>query len=357
MCAFHGHHTHVPHSSCCWCVSYSATVVYIHSYYSNNVLYDVEVHQLLTIYFLVFKLVNRLWSKDELLNMTYRKKKGTPLPNERLLDQVLLLLLTVNKNENNAALCYLEPLTGHTEIYKYMDRVDTGIQTQHAIYLIGKYGACPAAVRKITPGSGIGGATTAPNLAFSCFKNLNAIIGMGVACGVEEKVEICDVLVANKVNNYDEARLQEGGILNRGLALPTSDLLLQIFGQSVNWPGDDIKKRLEECGLSKPTIKQGIILSGPYLIDNKVIKKKLIQNFASQAIGIEMEAAYLFKAAQGVAIHMTIVKAVCDFGDGKKDKLFQPTAALLAANCVKTYFNDQQVVKMLYRNPGTYIQC
>ena len=311
---------------------------------------------MLTIYFLVLKLVNRLWSEDELHDMGYGKKKIISLPNEQLLDQVLLLLLTVNKNEENAALCYLEPLTGHTEIYNYMHRVDTGIQTQHAIYLIGKYGACPAAVTQIKPGSGIGGATTAPNLAFSCFKKLNAIIGMGVACGVEKYVKICDVLVADKVNNYDEARLQEGGILNRGLALPTSDLLSKIFRQSMmNWPDDDIKERLEECGLPKPKIKQGIILSGPYLIDNKFIKKNIIQNFAAEAIGLEMEAAYLFKAAQGVPIHMTIVKAVCDFGDGQKNKHFQPTAALLAANCVKTYFSDQQVVKMLHRNPGTYV--
>lgn len=284
----------------------------------------------------------------------YGKKKISPLPNEQLLDHVLLLLLTVNKNEDNAALCYLEPLPGHTEIYRYMDRVDTGIQTQHAIYLIGKYGACPAAVRQIKPGAEIGGATTATNLAFNCFKKLNAIIGMGVACGVEKKVKLCDVLVADKVNNYDQARLQQGGTLNRGLALPTSDLLSQIFRQTVNWPGDDIKNRLDEGGLPKPKIKQGIILSGPYLIDETSAKKDLIQNFAAEAIGIEMEAAYLLKAAQGVPVHMTIVKAVCDFGDGKKNKHFRPTAALLAADCVKRYFDDKQVVKMLYRNPGMY---
>ena len=293
--------------------------------------------------------MDNLWKKDELRNIGYGQKKISILSDKQLniLDQVLLLLLTVNENEDYAAVCYLEPLPGHNKIFRYFQRDDAGVQTQHAIYLIGKYGACPAAVRQIEPGAEIGGATTAPNLAFRCFKNLNAIIGMGVACGVEKEVELCDVLVANKVNNYDQARLEQGGPLSRGFALPTSDALSSIFKQTIMWPDGAIKERLYKCNVN-PKIKQGIILSGPYLIDNAKIKKELIQKFASEAIGIEMEAAYLFKGAQQVPTHMTIVKAVCDFGDGKKNKVFQPTAALLAANCVKQYL-DEGAVKLLRR--------
>ena len=296
--------------------------------------------------------MDSLWSTDELNDMGYAKKTISTLPYDQLLDQVLLLLLTANENEDKAALCYLEPLPGHTKIYEHMQQTNFGPKTLHAIYHIGKYGACPAAVRRISQGNKPGGANIAPYLAFSCFKNLNAIIGLGVACGVEEKVNICDVLVADKVNNYDQARFGEEGIVNRGLALPTSELLSSIFGQSIKWPSDDIINRLEDSGLSKPRIKAGTILSGPYLIDNSEVKKALIQNFAAEAIGLEMEAGYLSKAVQGTPVHMTIVKAVCDFGDGKKNKHFQPTAALLAADCVKHYLDDQKVVRMLQRGPG-----
>ena len=212
---------------------------------------------------------------------------------------MVLLLLTVNDNEDYAALCYLEPLPGHDEIFRYYQREDAGVQTQHAIYLIGKYSACPAAIRQIKPGAEILGATFAPNLAFRCFKNLNVIIGMGVACGVEKKVKFCDVLVADKVNNYDQARLQQGDPLSKSYAMPVSDLLSSIFRQNIMWPDDEIKERLEECNV-KPKIKQGTILSGPYLIDDTNIKKELIQSFASEAMGIEMEATYIFKAAQQV---------------------------------------------------------
>ena len=278
--------------------------------------------------------------------MGYGRKTISALPNEQLLKEVVSLVLTVNKNEDNAVLCYLEPLTGHTDIYKYMQRVDNVPQVRSAIYLIGKYGTIPTAVRRIPPGTG---AITVPDMALQCFESLNAIIGVGVACGVEKRTKICDVLVADKVNNYDQARLQEGGPLNRGFAIPVSQVLSDIFRQTIKWPDSEIKERLDRCNIPKPKIKQGIILSGPYLIDDPKIKKELIQNFAAEAIGIEMEAAYLFKDAVDVRIPMTIVKAVCDFGDGHKTKDFQPTAALLAASCLKKYFDDQQVLKMLRR--------
>ena len=284
--------------------------------------------------------------------MGYGRKTISVLPNDQLVKEVVLLLLTGNKTEDNAVLCYLEPLTGHTNIYKYMQRVEDGPQTQLAIYLIGKYGAIPTAVRQITPGGEIGGAINAPYLAFKCFKNLNAIIGVGVACGVEKRTKIFDVLVADKVCNFDQAKIQAGGILNRGFAIPVSQLLSAIFGQIIKWPDDEIKERLDRCNVPKPKIKQGVILSGPYLIDDLETKTELIHNFAPEAIGIEMQGAYLFKAATNLPIqHMTIVKAVSDFGDGNKTKHFQPTAALLAANCLKKYFDNQQVLNLLQREP------
>ena len=286
--------------------------------------------------------------------MGYGRKTISNLPNEQLLEEVILLVLTVNDNEFNAVLCHLEPLTGHTDIYKYLQRVDYGPQSQSAFYHIGKYGAIPTAVTTIRPGEETGGATSTHNLAFICFKGLNAIIGVGVACGVEKHTKICDVLVADKVINYDKGRVQMGDYLNRGMTSTSSHLLSSIFRRSIKWPDDEIKERLDRCNIPRPKIKHGTILSGPFLIDDPEIKNLMMQTFATEAIGIEMGATYLFNAATYMPIHMTIVKAVCDFGDGHMSKQFKPTAALLAANCLKTYLDDQQVPKMLQieRVPG-----
>jgi len=240
----------------------------------------------------------------------------------------------------------LEPLKGHNSIFTYHHRVDSPHSTDTAIYYLGQYGACVAAISKIDPGSVLRtGVSFAPNLAYYCFPNLGAIICVGVACGVEGKTRMCDVLVSSKVVNYDKARVEDGGFTSRGEAIPGSGYLQQIFSQS-NWPHEskEICSRLSEM---LPEIHKGTILSGPYLIDDSKFKAKLLQSFANEAIGIEMEGSGLFAATHQTRTHCILVKSVCDFGDGKKNKIFQPTAAVLAADCVRHVLSDPQVPGIL----------
>ena len=271
---------------------------------------------------------------------------------EKLLADVLVLLVTVNDNENVAALTYLQPPEDHEEIYKYIDiKSQGGAQHEMAIYSIGKYGSCPVAIRKIKPGSNLqGGASTVPQMAYNCFPNLCAIIGVGVACGVEKKTKMCDVLISEKVTNYDQARIQSTGELPRGTTVFASPFLHEIFNQYMQWPkrGSDLDKYLKNAGFDPmPKKKIGVILSGPYLIDDAEVKKEKIDTFAPEAIGIEMEAAYLFAAVAGTKTDVIIVKAVCDFGDGRKNKVFQPTAAILAADLVYEYLKGSTVPAVL----------
>ena len=98
---------------------------------------------------------------------------------------------------------YLEPLKGHNDIFTYHHRLDSLHSTNTAIYYLGQYRACTAAISKIDPGSALRtGVSFALNLAYHCFPNLGAIIGVGVACVVEGKSRMCDVLVSSKVVNY-----------------------------------------------------------------------------------------------------------------------------------------------------------
>ena len=56
--------------------------------------------------------------------------------------------------------------------------------------------------------------------------------------------------------------------------------------------------------------KAGVILSGPYLIDNPVMNKLFIQEFVHEAIGIKLECFYLIKAMRQATKNI-IAKAVC----------------------------------------------
>lgn len=311
--------------------------------------------------------MDNLWSENEIHNMGYGKKKISDLPNEQILKQVILLLLTVNTNENNAVLCYLEPLTSHKDIYKYIQQVDDHSQSQSMIYYIGNYGKVPTAVRQITSVSEFGDVSvTTYGLDFSCFKNLNAIIWVGIICGVETHVKICDVLVANEIIDFDLCRLSQVDVVNSGKSVPlqlisvnkenkisTSEFLSSLFKQKdVNWPDDEIKERLVKCHVPKPKLRHGIIVSVPNHIHNNNTKDEMLREIAPEAIGIEMERAYLHTSELG--LHLAIVKAVYDYGGDTTNKIFQPTAALLAANCLKMYLDDPQITNRLCSNQGRF---
>ena len=267
-------------------------------------------------------------------------------------EKVVALLLVVNESERLATHSYLKALDGHNNIFKYTQKINhAGQKTEIATYHIGNYGVCPVAVRAISPGSAIdGGASTVPRMAYRCFPNLDAIIGLGVACGVEEKVRMCDVLVSSKIVPYDKARVQESGYKPRGETFYPSTYLKNLFTRNVEWPNNSIKDRLTNSNMRIPKVKPGAILSGPFLIDDPKAKKQLIKDFANEAIGIEMEGGYLFEATKQATTHVIIVKAVCDYGDGYKSKEYQPTAALLAADLVKESFSDPQVAKALKKS-------
>jgi len=293
-------------------------------------------------------------------------KEEVSLPEDieaEVLNQIVALLVTVNEMENLATHSYLQPLDGHKDVYKFSQRDDIGgHQSENAIYLIGKYGECPAAIRKIQPGSEVlGGAASVPRLAYRCFPNLGAIIGVGVACGVDKKkVKMCDVLVSSKVSNYDKGRAQDGGFKSRGEIINASPYLKELFTQPIRWPKGALKERLKNSNMPIPEVKHGVILSGPYLIDDSKLKQQLVKDYATEAIGIEMEGAYLFAATQLSNTNTIIVKAVCDYGDGKKSKEYQPTAALIAADFVNMHFKDTQVREMLIKKQGSnmfHIMC
>jgi len=261
----------------------------------------------------------------------------------------MVLLVTVNINETLSTRSYLQPLDGHENIYELSKPVDVDQQqTNVVVFYIGKYGACPVAIGIVPPVLKVLNSTnTVPMIANRCFPNLSAIISVGVACGIEKKVKMCDVLVSSKIVNYNEAQNEHGGYLPKGEVIAVSPQLIKLFTQFAQCLNYTIIKRLNNNGVPIPNVKSGTILSGVYCFDDPTITKRLIRNFASEAIGIEMEGTHLFAANQETTANIIIVKAVCDFGNRKKYRVYQPTAALLAADLVHKCLSDLQAPEML----------
>ena len=260
-----------------------------------------------------------------------------------------ILLLTANEHEYYAALAFLEPVEGDTLLrcqHQY-----TGSLANVATYTFGRFGACNAAVQMMTF-QGPAAAQEVITMAANFFgPNLNAIFSVGVACGVEGENKFLDVLVSKLVSFYTVARHgttddRKHTITNRSIAnLPTSKLLLQHFSNPPEWPAETSK--IAKSLTKTPKLHKGLILSGDYLVDNKDFKYELLKNFAEEAIGIEMEGAGLYHDYRSHSYEVLIVKAVCDFGDGSKNKDYQPTAALLAVECLQHYLSREALPKNL----------
>jgi len=277
-------------------------------------------------------------------------KQVIPLPEDieaDVLQSVMVLLVTVNINDTLSTRSYLQPLDGHENIYKFSKPIGVDQQqTNIVIFYIGKYGTCPVAIGIVPPVLKVlNSANTVPIIANQCFPNLGAIISVGTACGIERKVKMCDVLVSSKIVNYNEA-YNEHLPIAKGEVIAVMPQLIKLFTQFVQCPNDTIKKRLKDNGMPMPDVKSGTILSGLYCFDDPTITKRLIKNFASDTIGIEMERTHLFTANQEATTNIIIVKAVCDFGNRRNYKVYQPTAALLAADLVHKCLSDPQAPEM-----------
>ena len=279
-----------------------------------------------------------LWTQDDLEQIMLTKKKDFPLPEDietEVLKGIMVLLVTVNLDESLATRSYLQPLDGHETIYSFSQ----GEQQPNVIYYIGKYGACPSAIRYIPPEFELhGNNNTVPMMAEQCFPNLSAIISVGVAFGIEGEVKLCDVLVSSEVLNYYETKDKLASYSPSAESIVVSSQLSKLFAQPDQWPNESIIKRLNDNGEQIPDVKSGLILSGPNLDD--LAMKSLVSLFTHEIIGIEMGGANLFLTNQETTAHAIIVKAVCDFGDRKSNKTYQPTAALLAADFVDKCLSD-----------------
>ena len=268
-------------------------------------------------------------------------------PNDtKLKDSTQILLVTANKHEYNAVLSLLKPVKS-SQLLKYKHCCKIGPLTKTATYIFGKFGAFNVAVHRMVS-QGPAAAQEVITVAAHCFgHNLNAIIAVGVACGVG-KSNYLDVLVAEKVSFYqyagDKEKLQ---IRNRDTAnLPTSSFFLDIFNQSPQWPTNEKGETVANLA-KKPVLRLGTILSGDKLVDNQQFKEELLENISPGAIGIEMEGAGLYHNYSDHNYEILVVKGVCDFVDGKKDKKYQPTAALLAAECLQHYLSDDRLPQSL----------
>jgi nucleoside phosphorylase len=137
--------------------------------------------------------------------------------------------------------------------------------------------------------------------------NPDEVIMVGIAFGTNRATqEIGDVLVSQQLHLYEPQRRGKSRVISRGDKASASPRLLQRFRNArLDW--------------QMANVHFGLILSGEKLIDDdEFVRGLLIQE--PEAIGGEMEGAGLYVPCQTAKKDWILVKAICDWADGKKSE-------------------------------------
>jgi|GEM_PF-754097 len=222
-----------------------------------------------------------------------------------LFNEQLILLVTVTDVEIEETRSKLTPLNGYPGVIK--------VFKDNYTYYIGKFGKYAVAlVQTGSMGSmSSDGSILTVKTALDNIKS-KIVIMVGIAFGVDEnKQNIGDVLISETIIPYNLKRVGENGTIPRGVEEQASSLLTSRFKSITTW-----ENLLENDNKAKKIIAK--ILSGEELIDNKLRKDELLKDYP-EAKGGEMEGAGVAAACKNRA-EWIIVKGICDFADGQKEK-------------------------------------
>ncbi len=190
-------------------------------------------------------------------------------------------------------------------------------------------------VRSEMGASGLGAAQQSVTKAVRALSP-GALIMAGIAFGLDEgRQKIGDILVSENLRPYE---LQRVGTGERGKAkiVPRGDR-----PHCSSWLLDAFKNA--DLGWKGATVRFGCILTGEKLVDNLGFRNQL-QSLEPEAIGGEMEGAGLYVACQEAKVDWILVKGICDWADGQKERNRKQRQDIAARNAAEFVVHVLQTV-------------
>ena len=247
---------------------------------------------------------------------------------EDLVKGITVLLMTATPLELRGVMGYLKPKDSNGKIIETFTDAEAG----KIKFYIGKYGQYPVAVGMIAPAKGHQGPIDATNVTT---KIMNAfkpryVIAVGICYGMDRsKTSSGDVIVSDHIVDatcvrYGDTQQLRGGIPSAGTTL------LSVFSSPIGYTHTQDGKEV--------TVHCGDFIARPDLIDNSVYKEQL-KRLRSDALGGEMEGAGIMAAIKNatyIGVEGIVIKAICDWGDGKKSEAadWKPFSSHAAARYV-----------------------
>ena len=173
---------------------------------------------------------------------------------------------------------------------------------------------------------------------------IKAVIMVGICYGFyNRKQHIGDVIVATEIKNVETRRMGEDKEIPRGDTSYPDKCLANAFknvARTWNYTGIDEKQK---------RLSYGIYLSADKLVDNIKVRDKLLEENPEAKAG-EMEGNGLTGACYQDSTPWILIKAVSDYGDGKKrkkKKWRQAIAVAASAHCFEEALKQPTVFESL----------
>jgi nucleoside phosphorylase len=173
-----------------------------------------------------------------------------------------------------------------------------------------------------------------------------AIAMVGICAGVKGKTQVGDIIMADPSWDYQSGkRVTEAG--KSKLQLDTHQIPLQeslrahaeqMKGNTKLW--NDIRTAWVHPVSNVPRLLVGAVASGSAVVADGTLIPDLVDTQQRKLLGVEMEIYGVYAAAaysNRPKPAVFAMKAVCDFGDEKKDDAHQAYAAYTSANALKGF--------------------
>lgn len=234
-----------------------------------------------------------------------------------------ILLVTVNKHETDAVIAAFAQATG--------TKAQSFSAGERLYYKLGSINGANCVLTISEMGSGGPGATHQTVNDALATVDPTYVIAVGIAFGVNEKKQkIGDILVSKHLWLYELQKKKSGGtVIPRGDKTHASTQLVNLFRScaQVSWEG--------------ASVDVGTLMTGEKLIDDVDYRDELIR-LEGEALGGEMEGAGVYVPCLAKKKDWIVVKAICDWADGKKStnkttrqKKAAKNAAEFVVHCLK----------------------
>jgi len=205
----------------------------------------------------------------------------------------------------------------------------------------GGIGGFQILVTQCEPGSaGVGASQATVAEVLRRFPNVKCVVVLGICFGADPaRQRLGDLVIADRIQPYENQRVsQDRPHEFRGYPIFSGRSLFSAFNDSISsFKFDQIQDEAEK----EVQAHVGTVLSGEKLVDQEEFKLALLKQY-SDAQGGEMEGVGVYCASYvKPGLEVVLAKAICDWGDGTKNKEWQPYCARLAAHFFKHVITTQ----------------